>query len=81
MDDLGAALATDGDLERVRIALHHVHLPKLDAFGVISYDLDSGEVQFPYDEQRAERVESVLVAVEAARERSEDGGAEEGGGS
>lgn len=29
-----------------RVALHHVHLPKLDDAGVIEYDPDDGEVRY-----------------------------------
>lgn len=32
--------------ERIRIDLHHSHLPKLDAMGVIDYDGRSGTVRY-----------------------------------
>lgn len=31
--------------ERVAISLHHVHLPKMDDFGVVEYDTDTREVE------------------------------------
>jgi hypothetical protein len=40
-------------LRRVTVALHHVHLPKLDDFGVVAYDPDA---------RRVERVESAADA-------------------
>lgn len=39
-----AGVATPEDRERVRAELHHVHLPRLAAAGIVCYDLDSGEV-------------------------------------
>ncbi|MFC7137603.1 hypothetical protein ACFQRB_16410 [Halobaculum litoreum] len=44
--------ATDGGDERtVAITLHHIHLPKLDAAGLITYDHDANEVvETPTDE-------------------------------
>lgn len=66
MEELATALATDGNLERTRIALHHVHLPKLDACGIISYSRDSGGVQYPDDRELAGRLENLLAAIEAA---------------
>nr|WP_227738939.1 response regulator [Halorientalis pallida] len=38
-------LVTDGDSERVRTALHHVHLPKLEAQGLVRYDVGEGTVE------------------------------------
>ena len=32
--------------QRVRIALHHSHLPKLDETGMIEYEAETGQVQF-----------------------------------
>jgi hypothetical protein len=31
--------------ERVAVSLHHVHLPKMDDFGVVEYDTDTREVE------------------------------------
>jgi hypothetical protein len=48
--DLAAEIATREDgidpddretLHRVKIELHHVHLPKMDDFGVVDYDTDA----------------------------------------
>lgn len=54
LDELAARLfaretGADGDetaVERVAIALHHVHLPKLDSAGVLRYDPRSHLVEF-----------------------------------
>ena len=32
--------------QRVRIALHHTHLPKLDEARIIDYEVETGHVQF-----------------------------------
>lgn len=37
---------TDEHRQRVRIALHHAHLPKLEAAGMIEYTDETGDVQF-----------------------------------
>ncbi|WP_336133585.1 DUF7344 domain-containing protein [Natronomonas amylolytica] len=39
---------------RVRIALHQIHLPKLDAYGLLSYDPETKEVRSGADELSAE---------------------------
>jgi DNA-binding transcriptional ArsR family regulator len=36
----------DGHRQRVRIALHHTHLPKLEEAGIIDYETETGHVQF-----------------------------------
>ncbi|MFB6143039.1 MAG: hypothetical protein ABEJ30_06820 [Halorientalis sp.] len=38
VDELAAALAVDADRERLAVDLHHRHLPKLAAAGVVDYD-------------------------------------------
>lgn len=50
--DLAAAVATresdgetDGDVDRVALTLHHVHLPKMAAHGVVGYDPDAGRIE------------------------------------
>lgn len=35
---------TEADLESVRIALYHIHLPKLDDAGLIEWDRDQNQV-------------------------------------
>ena len=44
---VGAGSDDDGDddLQGVRVSLHHVHLPKLAAAGVVAYDLDRRVVE------------------------------------
>ena len=32
--------------QRVRITLHHVHLPKLEKVGIIDYEAETGDIQF-----------------------------------
>lgn len=38
-------VATSDDRERVRVALHHVHLPRLAAAGLVTYDADGQRVE------------------------------------
>ncbi|UPV76452.1 hypothetical protein M0R89_20025 (plasmid) [Halorussus limi] len=55
----GTKVETDGGTPSTRAAkakLHHVHLPKLEAHGVVEYDARSGEVRYRPDE----RVEAIL---------------------
>lgn len=44
--------------ERVSTAIHHVHLPKLERVGVLSYDPRSGAVHY----HGSERLEALLAA-------------------
>jgi DNA-binding transcriptional ArsR family regulator len=37
---------SDEHRQRVRIALHHTHLPKLAEAGIIDYEAEAGHVQF-----------------------------------
>ncbi|TMT79173.1 hypothetical protein E2L06_19885 [Haloterrigena sp. H1] len=37
---------SDEHRQRVRIALHHTHLPKLDEARIIDYEAETGHVQF-----------------------------------
>jgi hypothetical protein len=41
-----ATRESDEHRQRVRIALHHTHLPKLDEARIIDYEAESGRVQF-----------------------------------
>jgi hypothetical protein len=37
--------AADADVvERVQVALHHVHLPKMDELGILDYDQESHRI-------------------------------------
>ena len=44
LDDLATSLATDDSLSavtdpiRTRVELHHIHLPKLQEYGLVTYD-------------------------------------------
>ncbi|PSQ45350.1 transcriptional regulator [Halobacteriales archaeon SW_6_65_15] len=66
-------IATPDDRERVRAALHHVHLPRIADAGFVRYDHNSGEVAL-------ERVPVVLESIleqslaedRTGRDRSED---------
>lgn len=45
---LAAALAPDSpaDRDRVRIRLHHSHLPKLDGTSLLSYDPETTTIEY-----------------------------------
>ena len=52
LDELASAVAdregvadTASAVEEIHIDLHHVHLPKMDALGVLSYDPDASRVE------------------------------------
>lgn len=49
-------IAGPPDLDRVRVRLHHVTLPKLDSFGYLSYDQEEGTIT-------NEEVPDVIYAV------------------
>jgi len=63
LDEIAAALATDADdRERLAIDLHHRHLPKLAAAGIIAYDARSNTVRYwgqPTVEKWAEHIRAV----------------------
>jgi hypothetical protein len=44
--DEDAERASDEYRQRVRIALHHTHLPKLEELRIIDYETETGLVQF-----------------------------------
>jgi len=52
---------SDEHRQRVRIALRHTHLPKLEEIQVIDYDAETGHVQFVGDEM----VQEVLMLVKS----------------
>lgn len=41
----GPALRSDGGTEQVELHLHHHHLPKMAANGIIDYDADTGTIE------------------------------------
>lgn len=51
-------------IDRAEVKLHHVHLPKLDAIGVVEYDVEENRVG-PGDEIEAARRQ--LASFRAAR--------------
>ena len=65
LSDLVEALEPDGDeetRERLKINLHHRHLPKLDEAGIVDYDPRSNTARYwgqPTLEKWAEHVEAV----------------------
>ena len=48
VDEMGA-LADEPSGERVEVALHHVHLPKLDELGVVEFDEQNDTVRYQED--------------------------------
>ena len=44
--DEDTARESDEHRQRVRIALHHTHLPKLEEVHIIDYEAETGHVQF-----------------------------------
>lgn len=61
LDDLAEAVSweTAGSESEVRTELHHVHLPKLAAFGAVTYDAQAGTVRYEGDP----RLRRCLMAV------------------
>jgi DNA-binding transcriptional ArsR family regulator len=57
---------SDEHRQRVRIALHHTHLPKLAEAGIIDYEAEAGQIQFVGGE--LERDILTLVGPHAANE-------------
>ncbi|MFC4247278.1 hypothetical protein ACFOZ7_09755 [Natribaculum luteum] len=51
---------SDEHRQRVRIALHHTHLPKLDEAQIIDYEAETGHVQFV----GGELAQKILTLVE-----------------
>ena len=62
-------VAATGDdrppLAAVRIQLHHTHLPKLDAAGVITYDSDDGRARCTVEDDRFRRLLDDVAFEEA----------------
>lgn len=54
LDSLGSARADSSavDVERLAIALHHNHLPRLADSGLVEYDVERRTVRIPRDETR-----------------------------
>lgn len=57
MRDASLGAPAPGDVERAKVELHHHHLPKLDAAGVLDYD---------YEESRAVPAENLHAARDVA---------------
>jgi hypothetical protein len=76
------------DHGEVRIALHHVHLPSLDAAGVVEYDPEAGRVAFAGLPPAGERILDAALSADTTEagvdlERllaaAGDAGADDGG--
>ncbi len=52
---------SDGTLPRIKTALHHVHVPKLDAAGFVEYDLERQLVEPTAAFDRAEPQLSAIL--------------------
>lgn len=44
-NDIPAEELSDQQIKRVYVSLYQIHIPKLDEFGLVDYDKDSGEVE------------------------------------
>ena len=44
--DEGTERESDEHRQRIRIALHHTHLPKLEDVRIVDYEAETGQVQF-----------------------------------
>lgn len=64
--ELAAALDGDAEGDDTRVALYHVHLPKLADLGVLEFDRRTGSVRYPHDEQLATQLEQAVTALETA---------------
>lgn len=60
------ARASETDPETVAARLHHVHLPKLDATGVVAYDVDDGTVDYRGDSGTLDRLRTRLADANVA---------------
>lgn len=61
IEAVAAAVAPDAaDEERLRVRLHHRHLPALDDAGLVEYDPASRTVRY----RRDERVETLLALLD-----------------
>ncbi len=58
---------------RIRQQLHHVHLPKLAEFGLVTYSMESNDVLY----EEHERLEAFLAHLTSLTDAS-DGSSEEG---
>ncbi|WP_433630261.1 DUF7344 domain-containing protein [Halomicrococcus sp. NG-SE-24] len=61
MGDENAEEGSDEHRQRVRIALHHSHLPKLAEAQIIDYEAEAGHVQF----DGGELEQAILTLVES----------------
>ena len=59
-----AAVGDGSSLERVRLELHHVHLPKLDAADVVTYDPADGQAVCTVEDDLLTRLLDDVAFVE-----------------
>lgn len=67
------AVATPTNRRTVEVGLHHVHLPELVNYGLVTYDRETGDLEL---ESLSEAVEATLersLALERDRSSSDDG--------
>ncbi|WP_226004055.1 DUF7344 domain-containing protein [Natrinema salinisoli] len=51
---------SEGNLSEIRLSLHHVHLPKIDAAGLVDHDQERGLVE---PTERFEQVQPQISAI------------------
>lgn len=56
------------DLSEVQISLHHVHLPKIEASGLVDYDQDRGVVEPTEQFEQVQPQLSALIDADPALE-------------
>ncbi|MDG5777256.1 hypothetical protein VB773_08925 [Haloarculaceae archaeon H-GB2-1] len=61
--DSDARSGADSDPERLLVRLHHVHLPKLEAADLVSYDRDERTVDLATDDEDASWASSVCDVI------------------
>lgn len=67
--DTSTTTVSQDAVERVRIALHHNHLPRLEAAGIVEHDTEREQVEATDCTRMAERLRRQLVAVDEQFER------------
>lgn len=74
---LAAAVADPGEVDECELALHHVHLPKLEAAGLLTYDPECGCVDPSVDVtdgspawQAVTAIDGVVALVESDARRA-----------
>lgn len=82
MDELAAAIVhhnhhaevaevTDGTVDQIRRSLHHDHLPRLEAAGLIEYDTDTHSVECTDEFGRVQPHLSTILSVDPVLETAQ----------